>query len=75
MKIGIVLPVRNGAHLIQKALDSVVNQTFFKKGNYYIIYLVDNDSSYDLVEKIKKYKNINYIKSNSVLARPLMLAC
>ncbi|MFT6546548.1 MAG: glycosyltransferase involved in cell wall biosynthesis [Bacteriovoracaceae bacterium] len=63
MKIAILLPVRNGAHLIEKALDSVVNQTFFKKGNDYIIYLVDNDSSDDLVEKIKKYKNINYIKS------------
>jgi len=54
MKIGIVFPVRNGAHLIQKALDSGVNQTFFKKGNDYIIYLVDNDSLDDLVEIIKK---------------------
>lgn len=62
MKIAVLLPVRNGAKTIKKAIDSVVNQTFFRK-NQYKIYLVDNMSSDNLIEEIKNYNHLVYIKS------------
>lgn len=64
MNLGILLPVRNGASTIRKALDSVVNQTFFKNlDNTYKIYLIDNMSSDNLKTEIEGYKNLVYIKS------------
>jgi len=65
MKIGVLLPVRNGGKTIKRAIDSVINQTFFKK-NQYKIYLVDNMSSDNLIEEIKNYNHLVYIKSPHV---------
>ena len=60
--IAILIPVKNGAHIIKRALDSVVNQTAFinKKFNYKII-LVDNDSTDNLKEVISTYENLTYL--------------
>lgn len=64
MNLGILLPVRNGAVTIKRAIDSVINQTFFKNlKNTYTIYLVDNMSSDNLRQEIKDYQNLTYIQS------------
>ena len=64
MNLAILLPVRNGAKTIKRAIDSVVNQTFFKNlNNTYTIYLIDNMSSDNLKKEIQDYKNLIYIQS------------
>jgi glycosyltransferase involved in cell wall biosynthesis len=59
MNLAILLPVRNGAKTIKRAIDSIENQTFFKNlKNTYKIYLVDNMSSDNLKTEIQGYKNL-----------------
>jgi glycosyltransferase involved in cell wall biosynthesis len=59
MNLAILLPVRNGAKTIKRAIDSIENQTFFKRpNNTYKIYLVDNMSSDNLKTEIQGYKNL-----------------
>lgn len=60
--IAVLIPVKNNANIVTRALDSVKNQTAFLSGvcNYEII-LVDNDSSDNLKEVIKEYKQITYL--------------
>lgn len=64
MNLAILLPVRNGAKTIKRAINSVVNQTFFKNlNNTYTIYLIDNMSSDNLKTEIEEYKNLVYTQS------------
>lgn len=64
MNLAILLPARNGAKTIKRAIDSVVNQTFFKNlNNTYKIYLIDNMSSDNLKTEIEEYKNLVYTQS------------
>lgn len=64
MNLAILLPVRNGAKTIKRAIDSIVNQTFFKNiNNSYTIYLIDNMSSDNLKKEIQDYKNLIYTQS------------
>jgi len=66
MKLAILLPVKNRAETINRAIDSVVNQTIFKNNLFdYEIVLVDNCSEDNLLEKIKGYKNIKYLFCSS----------
>jgi glycosyltransferase involved in cell wall biosynthesis len=60
--LAILIPVKNNANFITRALDSVVNQTAFLNGKFkYQIFLVDNDSSDNLKEVISKYENLTYL--------------
>lgn len=60
--LAILIPVKNNANIVKRALDSVKNQTAFLSGKYnYEIFLVDNDSSDNLKEVIKDYKNLTYL--------------
>jgi len=60
--LAILIPVKDNADIIEKALDSVVNQTAFLNGTYnYKIILVDNNSKDNLKEKISNYKNLDYL--------------
>ena len=60
--LAILIPVKNNANIVARALDSVVNQTAFLNGKFkYQIFLVDNDSSDNLKEVANKYKNLTYL--------------
>lgn len=60
--LAVLIPVKNNASIVRRALDSVTNQTAFLSGKYkYEIFLVDNDSSDNLKEVISGYKNITYL--------------
>lgn len=60
--IAVLIPVKNGAHIIKRALDSVVNQTAFLNKTFdYRIILVDNNSTDNLKEAISEYKNLTYL--------------
>lgn len=60
--LAILIPVKNNANIVTRALDSVANQTAFLNGTFkYEIFLVDNDSSDNLKEVISKYKNLTYL--------------
>jgi len=63
--IAILMTVKNGEKVIKKAIDSIVNQTAFKKGlfNYKIVIVDDLASTDNLVEIISKYENIIYKRS------------
>ena len=53
--LAILIPVKNNANIVARALDSVVNQTAFLNGKFkYQIFLVDNDSSDNLKEVANK---------------------
>lgn len=62
-KIAILIPVRNGAKTITKAIKSIESQTIFqtKKIDYQII-LINNCSTDDLKEKIKNFDKITYLE-------------
>jgi len=61
-KIAILIPVRNGASSIRKAISSVYSQTLFKSGKYdFQIILIDNNSTDDLKTAIKDYDKITYL--------------
>lgn len=60
--LAILIPVKNNANIVTKALDSVVNQTAFLNGKFnYQIFLIDNDSSDNLKEVVSGYKNLTYL--------------
>jgi glycosyltransferase involved in cell wall biosynthesis len=60
--LAILIPVKNNANIVARALDSVVNQTAFLNGVFkYEIFLVDNDSSDNLKEVVNKYENLTYL--------------
>ena len=60
--LAILIPVKNNANIVARALDSVVNQTAFLNGTFkYQIFLVDNDSSDNLKQVVSKYKNLTYL--------------
>lgn len=60
--LAILIPVKDSANIVARALDSVVKQTDFLNGKFkYEIFLVDNDSSDNLKEVINKYKNLTYL--------------
>jgi len=62
-KIAILIPVRNGAHCIKKAIESIKNQTVFKQKKYiYDIIIVNNCSTDNLKEVIKNFENIIYLE-------------
>jgi glycosyltransferase involved in cell wall biosynthesis len=63
--IAILMTVKNGAGIIKKALDSIVNQTAFKKGmfDYKIVIVNDLASTDNLLEVVSEYENIIYAKS------------
>ena len=49
--LAILIPVKNNANIVARALDSVVNQTAFLIGKFkFPIFLVVNDSSDNLKE-------------------------
>ena len=53
--LAILIPVKDNANIVTRALDSVVNQTAFLNGKFkYQIVLVDNDSSDNLKEVANK---------------------
>ena len=60
--IAILIPVRNGAHCIKTAIESVYKQTIFtsKQWDFRII-LVDNNSTDNLKEVISIYDKITYL--------------
>lgn len=60
--ISVLIPVRNAAHCIKKAIDSVYNQTIFKSKEWdFRIILVDNNSTDNLKEIINQYNKITYL--------------
>lgn len=60
--LAILLPIKNGANVIKKAIDSVVNQTAFLNKTFdYQIILVDNNSTDNLKEVIAEYKKLTYL--------------
>ena len=64
MKIAVLIPVKNNASTIIRALNSVVNQTYFKNlKKEYVIYLVDDHSTDNLYETVKDLKNLVYLKN------------
>lgn len=60
--IAILIPVRNGAHCIKTAIESVYKQTIFtsKQWDFRII-LVDNNSTDNLKEVVSIYNKITYL--------------
>ena len=60
--VAILIPVRNGAHCIKTAIESVYKQTIFtsKQWDFRII-LVDNNSTDNLKEVISIYDKITYL--------------
>lgn len=65
-KIAVLIPVKNNASTIVRALDSVVNQTYFKDlKKEYVIYLVDDASSDGLYDLIKGFDNLIYLKNKN----------
>ena len=60
--LAILIPVRNGAHCIKTAIESVYKQTIFtsKQWDFRII-LVDNNSTDNLKEVISIYDKITYL--------------
>lgn len=66
MKIAVLIPIKNCASTIVRALNSVINQTYFKDlKNDYVIYLIDDHSTDNLYEIIKDFKNLIYIKNKN----------
>lgn len=60
--LAILIPVKNNANIVTRALDSIVNQTaFLNKTFKYEIFLIDNDSSDNLKEVVSKYNNLTYL--------------
>jgi glycosyltransferase involved in cell wall biosynthesis len=60
--LAILIPVKNNARNIHKALQSIEHQTAFLTDEYkYKIFLVDNDSSDNLKEVVTRYKNLTYL--------------
>lgn len=60
--LAILIPIRNGAHVIKNALNSIYNQTAFKKNKFkYQIILVDNNSTDNLKEVINGCENLTYL--------------
>jgi len=60
--IAILIPVRNAAHCIRKAIESIYKQTIFKFKEWdFQIILVDNNSTDNLKEVIKEYDKITYL--------------
>lgn len=66
--VSVIIPTYNHAHLLKKALDSLVNQSFTK----WEAIIVNNFSTDDTIELVKSYKDqrfklINF-KNNGVIA-------
>lgn len=60
--LAILIPIKNNAQNVEKALQSIEQQTAFLNNKYnYKIVLIDNDSKDNLQEKIFKYKNLIYL--------------
>ena len=59
MLLSIIIPVRNRAHIISETLNSLKVESF----KDIEIIVVDNNSSDHLIEIIKKYKKVKYIKN------------
>lgn len=60
--LAILIPVKNNANIISRALDSIVNQTaFINKKFKYQIFVVDNNSSDNLKEVVDNYENLTYL--------------
>ncbi len=65
-KIAILIPIKNCASTILRALHSVENQTYFKNfKNDYVIYLIDDHSEDNLFDLVKDYKNLIYLKNKN----------
>lgn len=63
-KIAILIPVKNCASTIMRAIRSVQEQTYFKDGlNDYVIFLIDDHSEDNLYDIIKDIKKLKYIKN------------
>lgn len=66
MKIAVLIPVKNNASTIVRALNSVVNQTYFKNlKKEYVIYLVDDHSTDGLYDIVKDFDNLIYLKNKN----------
>lgn len=60
--IAILIPVRNAAHCIKRAIESVYKQTIFNSKEWdFRIILVDNNSADNLKEVISVYDKIIYL--------------
>ena len=60
--IAILIPVRNAAHCIKRAIESVYKQTIFNSKEWdFRIILVDNNSTDNLKEVISVYDKIIYL--------------
>lgn len=63
-KFSIILPTRNRSFIIEKAIESVISQTF----SSWELIIVDNDTSDDTRKKVEKYicKKIKYIRTGNL---------
>ena len=61
MLLSIIIPVKNRAHIISDTLDSLKTESF----KDIEIIVVDNNSSDNLIQIIKQYKEVKYIKNKS----------
>ena len=68
IKVSVIMPSYNHGHFIDKAIESVINQTF----NNWEIIVIDNHSTDNTQEVLKKYKDINLrkisIKNKGIIA-------
>lgn len=66
MKIAVLIPTRNSADTLSRAIESVVNQTFFDKPEVdFDIYVVDNmsdDNTKEVVDSYFRVCSIVYLK-------------
>lgn len=63
-KIAVLIPVKNCALTINRAIKSVQEQTYFKNSdNDYIIYIIDDHSDDGLYDIVKNIEKVKYIKN------------
>ena len=63
MKFSVIIPTFNRAYCLERAIDSVLNQSF----KDFELIIVDDGSTDDTVEVLKKYQNkISYIKTKNL---------
>ena len=59
MKISVIIPVKNRAHIIKETINSVITTNYPDLE----IIIVDNNSKDNIAEIVRNYKNVKYIKN------------